>query len=200
MTASQTNKGGMKHYLSKTKKLKHYRRVLRTLKHTNYKTKTAKVRKQHKIQYIQDRIKKLNARRRPRKTMRKRVTRSINETIDNYISPRIVPIAATGIASQPSISPITMSPSVPIIENLPTSISPITMDTTIAASTAQTDTSMVSAASPAFVPPPIATAEQQSAVSVGESPLGNSLHLSDLAGPSPATAVSENTTKESTSM
>jgi hypothetical protein len=203
MTSSQPNQGGMKHYLSKTKKLNHYRRVLRTLKNKNFKTKSAKVRKQHKMQYIKDRIKKLSARRRTRKTARRRVT---NEPIDNYISPRVVPIAATGIASQPSISPITISPSAPVVENLPTSISvipsapasPIIQSPNV--STAQTDTSMVSAASNAFVPavPAVPSVEQQ--VATGESPMGNSLHLSDLAGPSPATAVSENTTKESMSM
>lgn len=206
MTTSQPNQGGMKHYRSKTKKLNHYRRVLRTLKSKNYKTKSAKLRKQHRIKYIKDRIKKLNTRRRNPKTLRKRVR---EEPVDHYISPRVVPIAATGIStvspiSQPpaSISPITFSPSHIVETTSPTNI-PMSIQSPIS-STAQTDSSIASSIVP---PPPLPQAPiatELPSVNIQESPMGNSLHLSDLAVPSPTTIPnsieSANTTKESMSM
>ena len=74
-TATKTvkqNQGGMKHHLSKTKKLKAYRRLLHTLKRRSFKTKSAKLHRQQKIQYLKSRIRKLNQPRQIRERERKR--------------------------------------------------------------------------------------------------------------------------------
>jgi hypothetical protein len=215
-TTSKQNQGGMKHNLSKTKKLKAYRRLLRTLKNRSFKTKTAKAHRQQKIQYLKSRIRKLNQRKRTHKS-RKNVNRTSNDIIvDNYVSPRVVPISSIAV-------PSVISSNAPVVENLPApisaslpstipsasqehisiDISPLTASTINTASTAQTDSSIPSVA-PVVVPPPVLNTTP--VMNTSPSTVGNSLHLSDLnvsnpppASPSP-TSMDTKTTVETASV
>ena len=221
-TATKTvkqNQGGMKHHLSKTKKLKAYRRLLHTLKRRSFKTKSAKLHRQQKIQYLKSRIRKLNQRNHPRKTSKLRQTRTSSAVIvaDNYVSPRVFPISSVA-------SPSVISSNAPVIENLPASIpstitpsssqgnisidiSPLTASTmntaSIPVSTAQTDSSISTIASvaPIGIPPP-QLMNTSPTMPTSPSPVGDSLHLSDLnvSNPPSPTSMDTKTTVETTSV